>query len=130
LTYRPDVDLPAIHKLRRTVEGMPGGLTDAERQKLADNLNIIGIQILKLSQLQGRKRSAAESEAQRAGLLMNKVSPTTGIDALNWLGGYFSEGQLHVVELEQETPAHLVGSRSVNILLRESGMLVSLFNGL
>jgi hypothetical protein len=62
--------------------------------------------------------------------LQGKVSPATGIDSLYWFGGYFAEGRVYTVELEREAPAHLLGSRSVNILLRETNMLVSLFNGL
>ena len=96
---------------------------------LADNLNTAGLQILKLAQLGGRKRGN-EAEVYRQELLKGKTPPTNGIDTLQWIGGHFSGDQAYTLMLERQAPPHLLGSRSVNVLLRETDLMVRLFNGL
>ncbi len=131
VTYNEGQELPAIHKLRRTVEGMPGGLSEDERKRLAMNLYTVGMQMLKLVQIaSGKKRSRAESEALRVQLLKAEIAPTNGIEALRWIGGEFSEGQVFLLDLKREAPPHMLGSRSVNMLLRETDLMVRLFGGM
>src|SRR5262249_12043957 len=127
--YHPSQELPPIHKLRRTAEAMPGGLSDPDRKRLSDNLNTIGLQILKLTQLANRKRPATDADNYQAQLLKGTVPPATGLDALRWIGGRLSEGQAHTLDLAREAAPHLLGSRSVNILLRETDATVYLFDG-
>lgn len=128
--YHPSQELPPIHKLRRTAEAMPGGLSEADCKRLSDNLNTIGLQILKLAQLANRKRPASDPENYQAHLLKGTVPPTTGLDALRWIGGRLSEGQAQTLDLTREAAPHLLGNRSVNILLRETDATVHLFDGL
>jgi hypothetical protein len=128
-TYHHTQELPPIFKLRRSVEGMPGGLSNDERQRLTDNLNTLGLQILKLTQLGGHRRGS-DAENHRQQLLKGTTPPTSGIDSLYWIGGHFSEDQAYPLQMEREAPPHLLGNRSVNMLLRETGMTVYLFNGL
>jgi hypothetical protein len=131
ITYHESQDLPAIHKLRRTVEGMPGGISEDERKRLALNLNTIGQQILKLTQVaSNRKMGRHEAETLRTKLLNAEVTPQNGLEALTWLGGLFGEGNIYPLDLKREAPPHMLGSRSVNMLLRETDLIVSLFNGL
>ena len=87
------------------------------------------MQILKLAQL-GEHKRGNEAEVYRQQLLKGMIPPTTGIDGLYWIGGHFSGDQIYGLSLEQQAPPHLLGSRSVNVLLRETDMMVKLFNGL
>lgn len=130
LIYAPGREAPQTFKLRRAVEGLPGGLTDAERDRLSWNLNQIGLHLLKLNQIIKTRKVRPESEAYRGQLVKTQIPPTTGIDALMWIGGRFSGGKLFPLDLETEAPAHMFGSRSVNILLRETDVLVKLLEGL
>ncbi|MEP7287291.1 MAG: hypothetical protein ABI947_16165 [Chloroflexota bacterium] len=131
LTYAPNRELPQTFQLRRTLEGMPGGgLSDKDRERLSKNLNTIGLQILRLNQIAIRRRSRTDPDVLRLQLLKGQVAPNSGIEALTWIGGHFAKGQVHPLTLEQEAPAFLFGSRSVNILLHETDLLVRLLNGL
>jgi hypothetical protein len=130
LSYAPNREVPPIFKLRRTVEGMPGGLSEAERDRLSWNLNTIGLQILQLVTIAKSRKGRTENEAFRTQLLKNQLAPTTGIDALHWLGGRFAESQPHNFGQEREAPAFMFGSRSVNMLLRETDLLTKLLGGL
>src|SRR6185369_13489396 len=95
------------------------------------NMNMIGQQILKLTQAANRrKRSDKENNARRDHLLKGQIAPETGLDALRWIGGHFSGGKDAPLELNREAPSYMFGSRSVNTLLRETDLLVSLLDGL
>jgi hypothetical protein len=71
-----------------------------------------------------------ESDTYRGQLVKNQIPPTTGIDALLWIGGRFAGGKFFPLNLETEAPAHIFGNRSVNVLLRETDVLVKLLEGL
>lgn len=125
-TYHESQEVPAIHKLRRTVESMPGGLSDTERERLASNLFRMAYQILQL----GRNRLRGMGRQETAALVVqNAVAPGAGVDALRWIGGHFAS-QAVQLRLERADQPHLLGSRSVNILLRETDTLVALFDNL
>ncbi len=129
-TYHPSQELPPIHKLRRTVEGMPGGLSDAERQRLSQNLNTLGVQILKLAQANDHKWGHSEPEGHRIQLFKSTVAPATSLDALRWISGHLGQGKTFQLKLERNAPPHLLGNRSVNMLLRETDLIMALFDGL
>ncbi len=126
-TYHKSQETPPIHKLRRTVEGLPGGLSDAERTRLANNAFRLAEQILQLAKQ--RTHSTTRQDALLP-LIQNTMPPASGVDALRWIGGHFAYNQLVRINLERAEPPFLMGSRSVNILLRETDALVILFDHL
>jgi hypothetical protein len=127
-SYHPSRDLPPLHKLRRSVEGMPGGLSDEQCARLASNLTKIGLNILQLTQIPSKKRT--ETGVHQTQLIKGQTPPTTGLDALRWIGGHYSEGDTFTLRLDGAAPAHLLGNRSLNILFNEAEMITSLFEGL
>lgn len=131
--YYEGREIPPIFKLRRSLESMPGGLTDIERRRLADNLALMVEQIMKLYQRhQNRngRRSKAEMEVRKAGLYSAKIPPATGIEALTWLSAHFGEGRIYALRLDREAPALFLSPRSVNMLLQETDRTVRLLSGL
>ncbi len=124
-TYHESRELPPIHKLRRTVEAMTGGLSNTERERLANNLYRIAAQIIQLGKNRPKPNSRPESTAI---MLKNEAGPASGIDTLRWIGGHFGEPVR--LRLERADTPHLMGNRSVNILLRETDTLVVLFDNL
>lgn len=132
LTYHDSRELPPMHKVRRTVEGMPGGLSETERDRLSWNLNMIGQQILRLTQAANRRtpKSDKENAVRLDHLVKGQIAPETGLDALRWIGGHFAGGKDAKLELNREAPSYMFGSRSVNTLLRETDLLVTLLDGL
>jgi hypothetical protein len=126
-TYHESQEMPSVIALRRTVEGMTGGLNEAERERLAGNLYRIADQILQLSKR--RSKNSQRKETQNM-LANNQVSPTTGLDALRWVGGHFAPNKVTALRLERAQTPHLMGSRSVNMLLRETDLAVLLFDNL
>jgi hypothetical protein len=130
LTYNERREPPQIHMLRRVVEGLPGGLSDAERARLSQNLNRMGLQIIKLAAIAKGRKGRAEAEAYRTKLVTGQVSPETGIDALTWIGGAVGDRKPFPLVLEREAPPFMFGSRSVNMLLHETDQIVELLEGL
>jgi hypothetical protein len=87
----------------------------------------MGIKILKLAQIADKRKPRTDNRPQ---LLKGEVAPTTGLEALLWIGGLMSNGKAYPLNLEHEAPAYIFGSRSVNMLLRETDMVVRLLDGL
>ncbi len=126
-------DVPQIFKLQRNVQSIPGGLTEPERARLAQNLNKMAEQILRLYQAHQTRlgrRNRADLETRKVNLVKGKASPMTGIETLNWMSGHLSEGQQFNLNLNREAPAYLLGTRSLNIFVRETDLIVRLFGGL
>ncbi len=129
-TYHPNEEVPPIWKLKRMVEAMPGGLSTEELQQLADNLNTLGLQALKIAQLSGNRRRSAETDAHRLQLLRGEIAPATALDALYSVGGHLGEGQFYPLDLQKKARPQLLGERSINMLLRETTLILGLFNGM
>ena len=120
-TYHESQEAPSVLALRRTVESMSGGLTDAERDRLAQNLYRIGAQIV----IFARRRNRVT--ARGTGPLADQSAPASGVDALRWIGTHFADSRAFPLVLQRADAPHLVGSRSVNMLLRESDLIAGLF---
>ncbi|MBO9309386.1 MAG: hypothetical protein J7551_06345, partial [Chloroflexi bacterium] len=87
--YENERQPPDIPKLRRNIEVMGGGLSEAERRRLSENAILISDALLKLYQRHQRrfgKRSRQELEARQAALARSEVVPQSGIEMLQWLG--------------------------------------------
>ncbi|MFN8420356.1 MAG: hypothetical protein U0528_14115 [Anaerolineae bacterium] len=76
------------------------------------------------------KRSRSESDTIRTSLFIGGASPSTGLEALWWLGGYFSQGQQTELKLTREAQPHLFGIRTLNILVRETEIAIDTLRGL
>ncbi len=125
-TYHETQETPSLLNLRRAVESTSGGLSDPERERLAANFYRIADQILQFM----KRRTRGGKREGNIQLLNNQVAPESGLDALRWIGGHFAQGRLSALRLERSDTPHLMGSRSVNILLRETDMIVGLFDNL
>lgn len=131
--YENERQPPDIAKLRRNIEVMSGGLSEAERQRLSENAILISEALFKLHQRHHKrfgKRSRQELEARQAALARSEVVPQSGIEMLQWLGVRLGEGRTYVLRLQREAANYLFGTRSLNMLLRESGLVVALLQGL
>ncbi len=131
--YENEREAPNIPKLRRNIEVMSGGLSEAERRRLAENAILISDSLLKLYQRHQKRfarRSRQELEARQAALARSEAVPQSGIEMLQWLGARLGEGRTYVLRLQREATNYLFGTRSLNMLLRESALVVPLLNGL
>jgi hypothetical protein len=125
-TYHESQEPPSILNLRRTVESITGGLSDAERERLAMNFYRIADLILQFARQKG-KGSKRDGQVQ---LFNNQTPPATGLDALRWIGGHFAQGRQTPLRLERTDTPHLTGNRSVNTLLRETEVMLTLFDNM
>lgn len=131
--YENERQPPDIPKLRRNIEVMSGGLSEAERRRLSENAILISDALLKLYQRHQKrfgKRSRQELEARQAALARSESVPQSGIEMLQWLGARLGEGRTYVLRFQRETANYLFGTRSLNMLLRESTVVVALLQGL
>ncbi len=131
--YFESRETPTIMKLRRNTDSMTGGLTDTERIRLSENLNRIGSQVLRLATLhnaRNARRSRTDIDARRSALIKNRIAPLTALEATTWLSGFLGEGREVTLNLSREGSGLMMGARSVNILLRETDLIVELFDGM
>jgi hypothetical protein len=131
--YFEGQDIPQLAKLRRWVQGAPGGMTDGEKRRIGQNFGLIAPFLMQLylnQQNRNAKRSRADNDQIRSRLMNSTGVPTTALEAVTWLGGHFSKGRVADLNLAREAPPHLFGSRSLNMVLRESDVLVSLLQGM
>ena len=127
-TYHESQTPPAMFKLRDTVQGMTGGgLSDDERQRLAQNLLRIAELILPLAK--ARTYNTPKQNATPL-LLQNSLPPASGVDALRWIGGHFAAGDVFTPSLERPDQPRFFGMRSINVLLRETDTAVELLANL
>ncbi|MDW8299748.1 MAG: hypothetical protein RML95_10465 [Anaerolineae bacterium] len=131
--YENERQPPDIPKLRRNIEVMSGGLSEAERRQLSENAIAISEALWKLYQRHQKrfgKRSRQELEARQAALARSESVPQSGVEMLQWLGARLGEGRTYLPRFQREAAHYLFGTRSLNMLLRESASVVSLLNGL
>lgn len=131
--YYEGQETPPLFKLRRTVQGTIGGLNDSEKKRMSENFGLIAQYIMQLygvQQARTNRRSRSENEQLRAKLMTGSAAPTTSLEALTWIGAYFSQGRVAEVSLGREAPPHIFGNRSLNIVLLETDHLVELLRGL
>jgi len=126
--YHTSKESPPNHRLRRELDTLTGGLTDPERSRLASNALAILHQVYELGHRDAmRKRSRAQIAAQ---LLEHAIPPENGVDLLRFIGGAMGDHQRLPLSLEREAMAHLFGSRSAAIFLRETDAITRLLGGL
>jgi len=126
--YHTSKELPPIHRLRRELDTLTGGLSDPERGRLASNALAILQQAYELGQQDMLRQHNREHMA--AQLLDNAIPPENGVDLLRFIGGILGDHQRLPLALEREAMAHLFGSRSAAIFLRETDAITRLLAGL
>lgn len=124
--YHTSKEHPPIHRLRHELDTMPGGLTEEERQHIADNMLNIARQIYEAGQQNARRRKRPTEEQ----LAQGKAVPQNGIELLSFVGGYFAQQKQIPLDLEREEMGHIFGNRSAAMLLRETHQITRLLNGL
>jgi tetratricopeptide (TPR) repeat protein len=125
-TFHGDKDLPPNHRLRRELDTMTGGLSSGERRQVAQNvLNIIR-QVYELGQARTQQRREPVEEQ----LVQGGLSPASGVDLMRFIGGHFAEQQVIPLALEREAMAHMFGSRSAAMFLRETTTITQLLDGM
>jgi hypothetical protein len=127
VTYHTNRELPPIHRLRHDLDTMPGGLSEPERQQVAQNTLLIPRLIHELGRERSRKKGKVATEEL---LVQGQTAPQNGVDLLRFIGGYFAERQIIPMNLEREEMAHLLGSRSAAMFLRETTAMTRLLTGL
>lgn len=126
-TYDTDKEAPPMHRLRRDLDTLPGGLTEQERRQVAQNTADIPRLIYVLGS--GRSRKKGKSASQEL-LIQGLAVPQNGVDLLRFMGGYFADHQATPLNLKREEMTHILGSRSAAMLLRETNAIMSLLSGL
>lgn len=115
--YHTGKELPPLHRLRRELDTLTGGLTEYERETIADNF----LAIVRLVYTLG---AAASPDSRRAVpdelLAAGQAAPRSGLDLLIFVGGFLTKGTLLPLELQRAEMGHLFGSRSAAILLRQT----------
>ncbi len=127
VTYHTNRELPPIHRLRHDLDTMPGGLSEPERQQVAQNTLLIPRLIHEMGRERSRKKGKPPVEEL---LVQGQAAPQNGVDLLRFIGGYFAERQVIPINLGREEMAHLLGSRSAAMFLRETTAMAKLLTGL
>jgi len=110
---------PTINRLRSDLDAMTGSTNERARAQLAADLLFIGRMVYELGNQAGRGRGR-DREYEK--LLANQEVPRTGVGALIWIGGYLSEGRAVERRIARESTAHIVGQRSLNMLVEEAAI--------
>lgn len=131
--YFEGQETPPLFKLRRWAQGAPGGMSEAEKRRLGQNFGLVApflMHVYTAQQARNSKRSRPDNDAIRSKLMTGSVAPTTALEATTWIGGHFSQGRVAELNLAREAPPHLFGTRSLNMLLNETDVLVGLLQGM
>jgi len=128
--YQDGREVPPVVKLRRNIESMSGGLSDAETRRLSSNLSEMSEQILTLYQRHVARTNRRSRPDGRSSTAMLAAVPTTAIELLRWVGMFLGQGRTYRLQLAREAPNYLFGTRSLNMLLRETDLIVALLAGL
>ncbi|MBN2305130.1 MAG: hypothetical protein JXQ72_11665 [Anaerolineae bacterium] len=126
-TYHSDRDLPPMHRLRRDLDTMTGGLTSSQREQVAENILKITQLVYQTGQETLRKR---EQQALDDQLLHERAAPRRGVDLLRLTGGHFAGHKAVPLELGTEAMSHIFGNRSAAMFFRETDVIARLLNGL
>ncbi len=108
-----------LKRLRGDLDGLSGGVSEAERQQIGDDLLTLARLAYRLGEQRGRGRGRDRVEQK---LLANEQVPMSGLDALLYIGGRFSGGEVIPPDIQREAMAHVLGRRSVVMLMKEAAV--------
>ncbi|HMM29066.1 MAG TPA: hypothetical protein PKD46_12360 [Aggregatilineaceae bacterium] len=126
-TYHAGKVHPPLHRLRRDFDQMTGNLSEAERQRMSDSTLRLAQQVYDMGQK--RSRRAGRQPAEQA-LVEGAIMPQSGVDLLRFIGGHLARRTALPIVLQREEMAHLFGSRSAAMLLREIATTIRLLDHL
>lgn len=125
--YHADKDLPTIVRLRREVDMLTGGLNDQERAQVAENLLKLPAHIYDVGVRRVRIRGKQPYYNQ---YVQGLKGPQNGLELLHFIGGHFGHKEAFPLDLNRNEMAHLFGTRSAAMLLRETNAVTALLDGL
>lgn len=142
ITYQDSKERPPLHRLRRDLDAMAGGVNEVERQNLANNIDEITrlVFILGTQQSPALKKTGANKTPTRTSSKSTTVRsilrearslpPQTTIEFLSWLGLCFTDSFVLDLNLEREEASHVLGVRSAAMFYRESFEIKELLQNL
>ena len=117
IPYHKSKSNPDTGRLRHDLDTMSGGLSEQERNLLADYINQVAQLIYEIGAQAGNRKRPSE-EWSRDKVL--ETLPENAIEFLLWVGCRFAkEDKLPPLELARSALAHIFGNRSVNMLFDE-----------
>jgi hypothetical protein len=125
--YHTDKDLPPSHRLRRDLDQMTGNLSEPERQRVAQNILEITRCVIELGHNRTQKRGTPSAEEL---LIQGKMTPQNGVDLLRFIGGHFADRQAVPLVMQRAEMAHIFGTRSAAMFLRETDTITQLLSSL
>jgi hypothetical protein len=128
LAYVDKSKIPSVGALMNNLDSMGGGLTDAERRVIAQEMLGLGRAVIVLGD-QHRANAPRDAEKHIDGLLNGTANPTSVLDVFWILGGYLTKGKRYPLKLERLTSVHALGERSAPMLKDESQIINSLLRG-
>jgi hypothetical protein len=125
--YHTNKELPPPHRLRRDLDQMTGNLSEPERQRVAQNILEITRGVVDLGRNRAQKRGTPAVEDL---LIQGKIAPQNGVDLLRFVGGHFARQQTVPLSMQREEMAHIFGTRSAAMFLRETDIITRLLGNL
>lgn len=123
--YHATQDPPSSVRLRRDLDTMTGGLSDDDRRQVANNMLTIPRQIYDLHQARIKRGQNSPED-----IIQGTITPQNGIELLYFAGGHFAQREKIAISFERKEMAHLLGTRSAAMFLRETDAITRLLQGL
>lgn len=124
ITYHELKETPPLHRLRRDLDAMSGGLTEAERSELAENIYEISRLVYELGiqppTIRSTRRTTTNTSVKSLLKDARNTPPQTAVEFLTWLGLHFTDDLVTDLGLERTAPAHILGERSAAMFYREA----------
>lgn len=142
ITYQDSKERPPLHRLRRDLDAMAGGVNEVERQNLSNNIDEIThlVYVLGTQQSPALKKTGANKAPTRVSSKSTSVrsilkearslTPQTAIEFLSWLGLCFTDSFVLDLNLEREEASHVLGVRSATMFYRETFEIRELLHNL
>lgn len=126
-TYHAGKVHPPLHRLRRDFDQMTGNLSAAERQRVSENAFSLATRLYPMGQRRARRLNRQPAEQA---LIEGTGMPECGVDLLRFMGGHFAQQRALPLALQREEMAHVFGSRSAAMFLRETTEVTALLGSL
>ncbi|MEZ4670175.1 MAG: hypothetical protein R3E39_19895 [Anaerolineae bacterium] len=127
LLYSDKNRIPTTGAIMNSLDSLGGGLTNADRVALADELNELGRYILIVG---GAWQDHARDFDQHVdALLQHHKNPTNALDVLWIMGGYLSRGKRLPLKLQRVVNQHVFGERSAPRVLEDTRVVSAVLEG-
>ena len=120
--------LPSVGALMNDLDSLSGGLTNAERQTIAQEMVGLGKAVIVLGD-QHKANRPREAEKHIDALLIGKADPTSVLDVFWIMGGYFTKGKRYTLKVERPASIRAMGNRSAPMVKDESQIINGLLRG-